>query len=383
MRFSSFRIIIIALLLPLSASADVAAARDAQPDILLVMLACLMLVLLFAIGMLAHVLKQLSLAYLDKWRKEQPAPTAARTMCLLFLLLVPAFNAMAGEAPGAAIPAVSPFISGIPRTEFYFITGFLAFEVLIIAVLLWQIIQMVQRLRDIPEKAHIPRLVLKKNFLDLFNKSVAVEKEATIMTDHEYDGIRELDNDLPPWWKWGFVLTIIFSALYLGYYHWGNGPGQVDEYHAAVAKAEEEKAAYLARAANNIDENNVTLITDAAVLSEGKMIFGSSCSACHAKDGGGGVGPNLTDDYWLHGGSIQSIFKSIKYGWPDKGMKSWKDDFSPKQLAALTSYIKSLKGLQPAAPKAPQGEPFLEEVPQGPAAADSAKQKIAQQAQGQ
>jgi cytochrome c oxidase cbb3-type subunit 3 len=99
---------------------------------------------------------------------------------------------------------------------------------------------------------------------------------------------------------------------------------------------------------------------DEAGIASGATIFQTACAACHAKDGGGGVGPNLTDEYWLHGGSLSDVFKSIKYGWPDKGMKSWKDDFSPKQIAELTSYIKSIKGTKPAAPKEKQGEIYQE-----------------------
>jgi len=218
---------------------------------------------------------------------------------------------------------------------------------------------MVKLISEKPELAPILKQV-KVPFWDRINDVVAIEKEQDIMLDHDYDGIRELDNNLPPWWKYGFYLTIVVAFVYIWYYHaGGSGPSSYEEYVAEVKKGEAEKAAYLAKSANNVDENTVKM-GDAASVMAGQNIFQSTCAACHAKDGGGGVGPNLTDDYWLHGGSIQDVFKSIKYGWSDKGMKSWKDDFSPKQIADIASYIKSIKGSKPAAPKDKQGELYVE-----------------------
>ena len=123
-----------------------------------------------------------------------------------------------------------------------------------------------------------------------------------------------------------------------------------------MQEAEQQREAYLAKAKNNVDENTVKQLTDASDLDAGKKAFTTMCAACHAADGGGGVGPNLTDEYWLHGGSVKDIFKTITYGWPDKGMKSWKDDYSPLQIQQLTSYVMSLHGTKPATPKEAQGE---------------------------
>jgi cytochrome c oxidase cbb3-type subunit 3 len=145
-----------------------------------------------------------------------------------------------------------------------------------------------------------------------------------------------------------------------------------EEYEIAMNDAAIEKEAYLKKAANKVDENTVVYLKDAASLEAGKKIFTTTCMACHTADGGGAVGPNLTDDYWLHGGSIKDIFKTIKYGWPEKGMKSWKDDYSPVQIAQLASFVKSLHGTKPAKPKEPQGV-LYEEKAAAPAAADSAK----------
>ena len=122
-----------------------------------------------------------------------------------------------------------------------------------------------------------------------------------------------------------------------------------------MKEAEEAKAAYLAKSANNVDENSVTML-DAGAIASSKELFSANCIACHGTAGEGNtVGPNLTDNYWIHGGDIKDVFKSIKYGWVEKGMRSWKDDFSPMQMAQLASFVKSLKGTNPPNAKAPQG----------------------------
>ena len=196
---------------------------------------------------------------------------------------------------------------------------------------------------------------------DKLNSFRPVTDEASIELDHNYDGIRELDNRLPPWWLYGFYATIVFACVYLYMHHVSHSaPDPIAEYQAEVAQADIAKEAYLKKAANNVDETTVALLTDEASINAGKAIFQSTCWACHGKLGEGGVGPNLTDDYWLHGGSIQDVFKTIKYGWPDKGMKSWKDDFSPVQIAQIASYVKSLHGTNPANAKPAQGALFTD-----------------------
>ena len=173
---------------------------------------------------------------------------------------------------------------------------------------------------------------------------------------HNYDGIRELNNRLPPWWLYGFYCSILFACIYLWRYHVSHSaPLSGEEYQISMQQAAEQREAYLKKAANNIDETNVKFLSSPKDLSSGKAVFESVCAACHGMQGQGIVGPNLTDDYWLHGGSINEVFKTIKYGYPEKGMKSWKDDYSPSQLAQLASYIKSLHGSNPPNPKAPQG----------------------------
>jgi cytochrome c oxidase cbb3-type subunit 3 len=187
-----------------------------------------------------------------------------------------------------------------------------------------------------------------------------IERESEIELDHEYDGIRELDNNLPPWWLYGFYLSIVFAVIYLFRYHIAQtAPLQTEEYKQAMAAAAVQKEAYLKNAANLVDETNVVMLTDQALIKEGAAIFKANCAVCHAADGGGGVGPNLTDAYWLHGGSIAEIFSTIKYGVPAKGMIPWKDQLNPAQTQKVASFIMHLQGSSPADPKEKQGELYI------------------------
>lgn len=183
------------------------------------------------------------------------------------------------------------------------------------------------------------------------------EEEAKKMSDHAYDGITELDNFMPPWLQWVFLGSIGFALIYFGHYTvMGTGLTGAEEYQEELAQeaitAETRKASMLA----GIDETTVVFDTSESALNTGKSIFESNCAACHAADGGGGVGPNLTDSYWLHGGTIQDVFKVIKIGVVEKGMVPWQDQLSPEEIQQVASYIVSLKGTTPASPKAPQGE---------------------------
>jgi cytochrome c oxidase cbb3-type subunit 3 len=186
-------------------------------------------------------------------------------------------------------------------------------------------------------------------------RAVPIEKEADILLDHDYDGIRELDNALPPWWKYGFYITIVVAFVYIYQFHFsGEGKNPEQEYAAEMEEGMKMEELYKAKTKNLVDENNV-LLADAAGIAEGKALYTQSCIACHAADGGGGIGPNLTDEFWIHGGSMNNIYKTIKIGYPEKGMQSWESMYSPVQMKNLASFVKSLKGTKPAVPKAPQG----------------------------
>lgn len=191
-----------------------------------------------------------------------------------------------------------------------------------------------------------------------------MSEEASITIDHEYDGIRELNNPTPAWFMYLFYATMVFAVAYLLIYHvFGTGQLQYEEYRTEVALADKAKAAWLAKAANRVDENTVKLETDGAVIAAGKAIFTERCAACHGDHAQGMVGPNLTDDYWLHGNKINEIFKTVKYGVAAKGMPTWEKQLSPKQIADVANYVKSLHGSNPANPKEPQGEKITDEAP--------------------
>ncbi|MDC7994334.1 cbb3-type cytochrome c oxidase N-terminal domain-containing protein [Altibacter sp. HG106] len=188
-----------------------------------------------------------------------------------------------------------------------------------------------------------------------------IEKEGEIILDHNYDGIRELDNKLPPWWVYGFYATIIFAAIYLIRFELFKDYNQVDEYEAAVAQAKVEIEAYKKTAKDMVDVNTVQLLTEVSDLNSGKSIFEGNCVACHKASGGGGIGPNLTDDHWILGGGIKNVFNTISEGGrPGKGMIAWKADLKPSEMAQVASYVLSLHGSNPEDAKEAEGDIWLD-----------------------
>ena len=187
--------------------------------------------------------------------------------------------------------------------------------------------------------------------------SKPIEKEGEIILDHNYDGIKELDNSLPPWWVYSFYISIIFAVVYLLRYHVFNGPTQIDEYETELAEAKIEIEDYKKTAKDLVDFNSVELLTDAADLNAGKEIFNTYCIACHMPDGGGGIGPNLTDKHWILGSGIKNVFKTVSEGGRSgKGMISWKQSLKPLEIARVASYVLQFQGTTPANPKAPEGD---------------------------
>lgn len=224
--------------------------------------------------------------------------------------------------------------------------------------------------------------------LHKLTQAVDVEHEEDVLMHHEYDGIRELNNVLPPWWLWLFYGTIIWGVVYLVNVHiLGVMPLQAEEYEQEMAQAKEDVAAYLAQFSNLVDESNVTVATDEATLASGESIYKQFCVACHGANGEGGVGPNMTDAYWIHGGGIKNVFKTIKYGVPQKGMISWQSQLKPSEMQAVASYILTLQGTDPPNQKEPQGEIWKEEAApaeeapveeEAPVTADSTAVAVAQ-----
>lgn len=212
---------------------------------------------------------------------------------------------------------------------------------------------------DMPAAAEGPTFA--DSLLQRLTRSVKVDQEKDVLMHHEYDGIRELDNVLPPWWLWLFYGTVIWSVVFLLNVHvldiW---PTQEEEYRQEMAQAKADVDAYLAQFAGMVDENNVTPLTDEASIAGGRATYDAYCKACHGGAGEGGVGPNLTDDHWKHGGGIHNIFKTIKYGVPEKGMIAWKAQLKPAEMQAVASYILKLHGTNPPNAKAPEGDVWKE-----------------------
>ncbi|MEZ4858182.1 MAG: cbb3-type cytochrome c oxidase N-terminal domain-containing protein [Flavobacteriaceae bacterium] len=197
---------------------------------------------------------------------------------------------------------------------------------------------------------------IKKSYKKLLG-SKPIEQEGEIVLDHNYDGIKELDNKLPPWWLYGFYITIIFAGIYLVRYHIFDGTKQAKEFEIEMEEARLAVEEYKKTAKGLVDANTVEILTEASDLAAGKTIFETNCIACHKADGGGGIGPNLTDAYWILGGGIKNVFTTVSEGGRDgKGMVSWKTELSPLEIAQVASYVLTFQGTTPAEPKAPEGE---------------------------
>ncbi len=318
---------------------------------LAILLAIIALLLLAVIVVLARGIFVGSEVYKKNNQKS-------KSLLLLVLLSTPfALHAQEAEATNQTVE----LIGGISKASFYFMSGIIIFELIIIMALL----RVFYGLLGIKKEAKIVAEKEKKiHWIERFNAAPSTKgiTDEELSMGHDFDGIEELDNPSPPWWRWGFVISIVFAVIYLWVFEVSDtGLNQYEELAKHTAEAEEAVNLYLANSANNVDENTVTYLDDDANIAAGQAVFIQVCAACHAQDGGGNdVGPNLTDNYWLHGGGIKDIFKTIKYGVVEKGMKSWKDDYSPRQIAQLASFVKSIIGSTPATPKAPQGELYEE-----------------------
>lgn len=295
----------------------------------------------------------------NKYQQNNNSGSATKTISSIVLFFV-SYAVTAQNEPAITNDGS---IGGLDGFTFYFLLTVIFFELLVLGLLFYQFNYLIKTQTTPALSADRKVKKQESKLIATLTDAVAIEHEASILLDHDYDGIKELDNNLPPWWKYGFYLTIIFAFVYLVHYHiTGTGPLQEQEYNTAMANAKAEVDEYMKKSANNVDENTVKLITDASEIEKGKETFLAFCLACHGKEGQGGVGPNLTDEYWLHGGSLQDIFKSIKYGWVEKGMKAWKEELSPMQISQVTSFIKSIQGTNPVNPKAPQGDLYKEQI---------------------
>ena len=358
--------ILTALALPLSMAI---AAQDAKPAVtqtvstgynqLAVLLLILIVVLAFVIWGMGQVLTALGRQLIDKNKN------ASKMMSVVLLAGFSLLSqvAVAQEKVTEVVKEI-PNYGGLSQSAYYMFLTVIGMELTVILFLAFSIRRMYtellpEKIKTVKEESRLADWWEKMD-AKYFTKAVSVEKEADILMDHNYDGIKELDNALPPWWKYGFYITIGVAFIYLLNFHvFGLGKNPTEEYNAEMENARIKKEIYDASNKDKIDENNVPM-ADAAGLIAGQRLFETNCVACHLKDGGGSVGPNLTDNYWLHKGSLNDIYNTIKNGYPDKGMQSWSSQFTPKEISFLTGYVKSLVGTKPAVAKAQQGEFYVD-----------------------
>jgi cytochrome c oxidase cbb3-type subunit 3 len=199
------------------------------------------------------------------------------------------------------------------------------------------------------------------------------------LLDHNYDGIQEYDNPLPRWWLALFWATIIFTPLYILYFHFGGGMLAIERYDQEMIAFYDKQAEQLL-ALGEISENTlVDLMADDSMMNGGKKIFQAKCATCHGMFGEGGIGPNLTDDYWLHGAQLMDVYATVRDGVTAKGMLAWERQLRPAELMAVSSYVGMMLGTEPPNPKPPQGDL---QVRLTPAPADQAEATREQPAEG-
>lgn len=338
---------------------------------LAITLIVLMVLLLIIIGFLANIL--VGTADL-KHKKRKYAKQVLGSLILMAI----SSSAFAQDAAAKAT-STAKTIGGMPASTFYVLATVIFLELFIIIAMLINIKFLLKTEKEkVMAESGLEAEEAKKSQLswwDKFNSLRPITQESELDLGHDYDGIRELNNRLPPWWLYGFYLTILFAAIYLWRFHVShNGPSSKQEYDRSVASAELRIKEYLKTKGDAVDENTVKLITAKDELAEGKVIFEKSCATCHLVSGAGLVGPNLTDDFWIHGNDIKSLFKTIRYG--INAMPPWQNAYSNKQIAQVASYIKTLHGTNPANPKKPEPNAIeMKEEAIGAASTDSLQAK--------
>ena len=336
------------------ASNSIAKASGIADGMLLFLLLGFIFLLLAIIAALAKSIEGISKS--PNFNKLKKNEKTAKAIAII-VLLGSSFNTYAAEAQSSS----SAFM--MSNTVFWLLLCFIGFLAIIIGILFNSLNTLLKL-----ERGDSFEQEKEEETEDIFTKlkltdRVPAEEESNIMMDHEYDGIRELDNNLPPWWKYMFYATIIFAFVYLIRFHiTGSGQLQGEEYAAEMEAAVAAKAEMMANATESITEENVIYLVDAPNIEKGGAIYQGNCATCHSQLGGGGAGPNLTDEYWIHGGGIKNVFKTIKYGVPAKGMIAWQSQFSPSQMQQISSYVLSLQGSNPPGGKDPQGEIYVEEI---------------------
>lgn len=346
------------------AAAALATAAEKAPEAsssnpLFISMGVLTGVLLFVIVILSAVLRT---SVKTKVREVLSAKNIQAVVAALFI-----FGAQSSFAQAAAETKESMYvdtaIGGMHPLAFYSLFIVLLLELFVILWLCLMILRIIVKREAASAVAHNEKPAQSSFSLFISRKIFGVkpvESDKDVMLDHDYDGIRELDNDLPPWWKYGFYFTIISGVIYLiGYHVTGSFKSSQEEYNTEIAEAEASVAAYRNKMALNVDETNAVFATESDKIAKGGEIFVKNCVVCHGDKGQGGIGPNFADNYWIYGGKPGDLFKTVKNG-TTKGMKSWKDELSPVDIQNVISYIHTFKGTNPPNAKAPEGNLFEE-----------------------
>ncbi|OXA97276.1 cbb3-type cytochrome c oxidase N-terminal domain-containing protein [Flavobacterium hercynium] len=295
-------------------------------------------------------------------------PVYVRVPVIFFIVfgLMEFFIDSGDRAAFIKFPMVSVFL-------FVFLFILIAIEITLSAVnrIMYQLMTAEEKAKlEYEESLSFKESAWYKNLMHKLTKTQPIESEADLLMDHDYDGIKELDNNLPPWWVYLFYIGIAFGVIYFARYEVFGGDNQEMELKKEMAQAKIDVEEYLKTAPDLMDEKTVILLSDAPSLDAGKEIFTTNCAACHRVDGGGQIGPNLTDNHWILGGGIKNLFHTITNGGRDgKGMISWKGTLKPKEIQKVASYILSLQGSNPKDAKEAEGEVWVDE--------DAAKEDVA------
>jgi cytochrome c oxidase cbb3-type subunit 3 len=301
------------------------------------------LILVFIMVAMGGVAKTVLLkSYEDKAKKK--SSNAGKAVMIAFLLFSTSSFAAESAPASASLIAFSNNIFWAYIVVDLVLIGFIIYFARIIN-------------RTIAEEITLPKRVLRWNRIKKsLTDAVEIENEASIAIDHDYDGIIELDNNLPPWWKYGFYITIVWAVVYLFYFQILEvGNLQEAEYLAEMEEGEREVAAYKAAHPNLINASNVTVLEDPASIAKGMNVYNTYCMSCHMESGRGGIGPNLTDDYWIYENDISTIFTTISEG-ASNGMPAWKELMPANDIQAVASYVLSLDEIPAPEGKEPQGE---------------------------
>lgn len=287
-------------------------------------------------------------------------PAYFRVPVIFFIILgVMEYFIDSGDTPAfVKYPMVSVFM-------FVFLFLLIAIEITVTAInnITYQMLTAEEKVKvDEVANASIQDREWYQKLMKKLTRTEPIENEAGLLLNHDYDGIKELDNNLPPWWVYLFYGCILFSAIYLVRFEIMDGDNQEMELKKELAQAKIDVAEYMKTAPDLMDEKTVSVLTDPAEIVEGGTLYTTNCAACHRADGGGQIGPNLTDENWILGGGVKEIFHTITNGGRDgKGMIAWKGTLKPKEIQKIASYILSLKGSNPAEAKEAEGDVWVEE----------------------